>query len=182
MTHDGVTSFFFAAPQHKHINQCGTIINVYSMPCTRALCLRAHMRGRTCAGGSELIKVPSLYLLNVVVQRDDPQRGGEVGAGRDGGAHWRGLAHVSLVGGELEIGSLIVLIQDLDNEVSVGREGVSVVLLGLERAKGNILSVTQSNSPVYTLIPMWTVFHIDPLPLQWRMNIWCLQTAVCVFR
>lgn len=141
------------------------------MPCTRALCLHAHMRGRTCAGGSELIKVPSLYLLNVVVQSDDPQRGGEVGAGRDGGAHRRGLAHVSLVGGELEIGSLIVLIQDLDNEVSVGREGVSVILLGLERAKGNILSVIQSNIPVHTLIQMWTLIHINLLPLQMTMNI-----------
>lgn len=130
--------FFFrgsTTQTHKSMwdhNQCllNALHKSFVFACT-------HTRGRTCAGGSELIKVPSLYLLNVVVQRDDPQRGGEVGAGRDGGAHRRGLAHVSLVGGELEIGSLIVLIQDLDNEVGVGRERVSVVLLGLERAKGN---------------------------------------------
>lgn len=77
------------------------------------------------------------YLLNIVVQRDDPQRGGEVGAGRDGGAHRRGLAHVPLVGGELEIRGLIVLVQDLDNEVGVGRERVPVVLLRLKEQQGS---------------------------------------------
>lgn len=72
------------------------------------------------------------YLLNVVVQGDDPQRGGEVGSRRDGGAHRRGLAHVPLVGGELEIRGLIVLVQDLDNEVGVRWQWVAVVLLRLK--------------------------------------------------
>lgn len=72
------------------------------------------------------------YLLNVVVQGDDPQGGGEVGSSRDGRAHRRGLAHIPLVGGELEIRGLIVLVQDLDNEVGVGWEGMAVVLLCLK--------------------------------------------------
>lgn len=74
----------------------------------------------------------SIYLLNVIVQCDDFQRCCQVCADRDGRTHRRGLAHVSLIGGELEVWRLVVLIQDLNNEVSIGWERVTVVLLSLK--------------------------------------------------
>lgn len=72
-----------------------------------------------------------IYLLDVIVQCNDFQGCGQVCAGRDGGTHRRGLTHVSLIGGELEVRSPVVFIQDLDNEVSKGWEGVTIVLLSL---------------------------------------------------
>lgn len=84
-----------------------------------------------------------LYLLNVIIQSDDSQGGGKVGAGGDGCSHWGRLTHIALIGGKLEIWSLIVLIQNLDNEVSKCRQGVSVVLLGLRKYKKNTETVSQ---------------------------------------
>lgn len=81
------------------------------------------------------IKLHSLYLLNVIIQRDDSQGGGEVGADGDSRTHRGGLAHIALIGGKLEIRSLVVLIQDLNNEVGVGWERMAVVLFGLREGK-----------------------------------------------
>lgn len=69
-------------------------------------------RGRTCVYNNErmLMKVLAVYLLNVIVQCHDSQGVGEVGTRWDSRTHWWGLAHVSLIGGELEIWCLVVLI------------------------------------------------------------------------
>lgn len=72
------------------------------------------------------------YLLDVIVQCDDFQGRGQVCTAGDGCTHRRGLTHVSLIGGELEVRRLVVLIQDLDDEVGIGRKGVTVVLLSLK--------------------------------------------------
>lgn len=78
------------------------------------------------------------YLFNVFVQGDYAQGGSEVGAGRDGGAYWGGLADVALVGLELEVWSLVVLIQDINDQFSVCWEWVAVVLLSLKEGEKGI--------------------------------------------
>lgn len=72
------------------------------------------------------------YLLNVVVQNIDPQSGGEAGVGEHCGTHWCWLDDEALVRGLQEEWWLVVLIQNLDVEVSKCRQGVAVVLLCLE--------------------------------------------------
>lgn len=87
------------------------------------------------------------YLLYVIIQSQDPEGGGEAGIGRDGGADRRRLANVALVGGKLEVRRLVVLIQDVDDEVGVDGEGVTVVLLGLgerERETVTVAPIFQS--------------------------------------
>lgn len=92
-------------------------------------------------GHAKRIGLPSLYLLDVVIQSDDFQRGREVGTGGDSRTHRGGLAHVALIGGKLEIRRLVVLIQDLDNKVGKGRKAVTVVLFGL-KTKTNAATVS----------------------------------------
>lgn len=85
-----------------------------------------------------------IYLLDVIVQCNDFQGSCQICTGWDGRSHRRGLTHVSLIGGELEVWRLVVLIQDLDDEVSIGWEWVTVVLLGLK--KSVIVTLTNSKS------------------------------------
>lgn len=93
--------------------------------------MHTFMGGHVLSAGC-LVKVLAFYLLNVIIQSDDSQGRGEVGTGGDSRSHWGGLTHIALIGGKLEIRCLVVLIQDFDNEVSVGREGVTVVLFSLK--------------------------------------------------
>lgn len=90
------------------------------------------MRHHRCANVADVLMLGPTYLLDVIVQCDDFQGRGQVCAAWDGCTHRRGLTHVSLIGGELEERRLVVLIQDLDDEVGVGRKRVTVVLLSLK--------------------------------------------------
>lgn len=96
--------------------------------CTKQICLK-----KLKVGWWEALCL--LYLLDVIIQSNDFQRGAEVGAGWDGGTDRGGLAHVALIRDELEIWRLVVLVQDFDDEVSEGRKGVTVVLLSLEEGR-----------------------------------------------
>lgn len=57
------------------------------------------------------------YLLHVVVQSYDGQRGGQAGVGHHGGSHGGRLTDVTVVTGLQEVGRLVVLVQNFDLEV-----------------------------------------------------------------
>lgn len=123
---------------------------------------------RDTAGVLMLLMLRPTYLLDVIVQCDDFQGRGQIRAAWDGCTHRRGLTHVSLIGGELEVRRLVVLIQDLDDEVGVGREGVSVVLLSLKtqcRLPISCLKISQ------TLTEMWGKLLQLLQFLQWLISL-----------
>jgi len=77
------------------------------------------------------------YLFNVIVQCYDAQRSREVGAPRDGGANRGWLTDEALVRGPLKIWCLVVLVQNFNQQFSIGRKRVTVILLGLFTNKLN---------------------------------------------
>lgn len=113
------------------------------------------MRRRGCANVANVLMLRPTYLLDVIVQGDDFQGRGQVCAAWDGCAHRRGLTHVSLIGGELEVRRPVVLIQDLDDEVGVGREGVTIVLLSLKTRVWQCRPAISCLKASQTLTEMW---------------------------
>lgn len=139
--------------------------------CSRALA-PMFLRHRRCANVANMLTLNPTYLLDVIVQCDDFQGRGQVCAAWDGCTHRWGLTHVSLIGGKLEVRRLVVLIQDLDDEVSVGREGVSVILLSLRTGvlQGCCLAISCLETS-QTLTEMWEkLFQLLQL-LQWLISL-----------
>lgn len=123
------------------------------------------------AGVLMLLMLRPTYLLDVIVQSDDFQGRRQVWAAWDGCTHRRRLTHVSLIGGELEVRRLVVLIQDLDDEVGVGREGVSVVLLSLKTRVWQCCLAISCLKTSQTLTEMWEkLFQSLPF-LQWLISL-----------
>lgn len=80
------------------------------------------------------------YLFNVIVQCYDAQRSREVGTPWDGGANRGWLTDEALVRGLLKIWCLVVLVQNFNQQFSIGRKRVTVILLGLFTNKQTKLS------------------------------------------
>lgn len=90
-----------------------------------------HTSLRTCENDCCLSR-ESPHLLDVVIQGDNGEGGGEIGTARDSCAQRSRLRDESMISGHLEVRRLIVLIKHLNVEISERWERVSVILLCLE--------------------------------------------------
>lgn len=95
-----------------------------------------HISLRTCENDCRLstsTERETPHLLDVVIQGDNGEGGGEIGTARDSCAQRSRLRDESMISGHLEVRRLIVLIKHLNVEISEHRERVSVILLCLEK-------------------------------------------------
>lgn len=78
-------------------------------------------------------KRASPHLLDVVIQGDNGEGGGEIGTARDSCAQRSRFRDESMISGHLEVRRLIVLIKHLNVEIGKRWERVSIILLRLEK-------------------------------------------------
>lgn len=96
-----------------------------------------HTSLRTCENDCRLStrkrKRASPHLLDVVIQGDNGEGGGEIGTARDSCAQRSRFRDESMISGHLEVRRLIVLIKHLNVEIGKRWERVSIILLRLEK-------------------------------------------------